>query len=180
MRKSSGREGLGKTVRRIWEENKTKEPWHNFVIPEVSDYLLARLHLSETQLKNARLIEAHHIRLSYVMGRHTVEGVCPTNAKTGKKIVNDALRELPAFLSRNKGRLSPRELEFAASFEEILRCNKPILDSCDDQKEIDLPIELVQFARRINQDKLKFLLGERKFLTYQKAFNNVLKKLPKR
>lgn len=168
---------LSRTVRKTVETHHKSPRLLSFVVPVVSDQLLSKLKLSPEQLQKARMIEAHHFRISS-HGPPDVDNYCALSVRSSRKIVEHALADLPGFIKRNKAQLSPLEMEFIQSFEEILRRNKPILRQKPALEEVEQPLELLSFAKRINQDKLKMVLGETKWARYQKAFNRALRGLP--
>ena len=145
---------------------------YKFVAPEVSDYLLKKLRLPPETIREARMVEAHQIRVVDEMTK-IAAGAAPS-AKSVSIILERLMQDLPACIERSKQRLPPEKVQDMLGFGAMAKMLAGLLKERPDAVVKIIPAELISFAGNVNHSKLEQALGERKFNEYIKARNKTI------
>lgn len=178
MPRLAKKSGLRIAVEDALRKHKGSPHEHRYVIPAISDALFKKLNLPKEQLKKARKLEAHSLRLQETIAQ--VSHGQMITIRTARTIIENFVRDTPSFVERNPSRIPPSQRENMNILVINLKRDLEKIKNTPDHLPTTLNLGFLDNARQVHLDNLKHLLGEEKFGIYQRAMSRSQSILAKR
>jgi len=147
-----------------------EDPWK--VSRTISRRLLEMLDLNPEQLKLAKELEEHTLKLHRALIAHR-KRVLLTAADT-IEITERVLMELPAHMERHREQLRPDQItNLHGWIDKLSNQALPIMKAEKPGEPLSPSPGLLDLATTVHKDEVRHLLGDEKYVRYQKAMSKM-------
>ncbi len=147
------------SLQRVIKEHAGKPLEHRYTSLEAHDVLLEKLRLQPKELEKAKQLEAHSLRLQEAIAAVT-SGV-PITMRAARRIIQEAIREMPLFIERNRARIPSKGRADAELLLRNLKQDLATMRRVPDDDPTTLSPGFLKNALDFHMGELRALLGEK-------------------